>query len=73
MVYRITLSGLNGTEPSRKPRMKRENSLPGIGFGRSDPSPGKGRSKSVSHKDVCTNAMEPGKSVTLGRVRTREG
>ncbi len=72
MVYQITISGLDGTEPSRKPSMKWENSLPGIGSGRSAPSPGKGWSKSVSHKDVCTNAMKPGKSVTLGRVRTRE-
>ena len=66
MVYQITISGLDGTEPSRKPRMKRENSLPGIGSGRRAPSPGKGWSKSVSHEDVCTNAMKRGESVTQG-------
>lgn len=37
MVYQITISGLDGTEPSGKPSMKRENSLPGIGFWRSTP------------------------------------
>lgn len=67
MVYQITFSGLDGTEPSGKPSMKRENSLPGIGFWRSDPSPGKGCSKSVSHEDVCTNAMKPEKSVMPGK------
>ena len=72
MVYEINISGLDGMEPSGKSSMKRENNLPDIVFGRSVPSPGKGWSKSVSHKDVCTNAMKPGKSVTLGRVRTRE-
>ena len=66
MVYEINISGLDGMEPSGKSSMKRENSLPDIGFGRSAPSPGKGWSKSVSHKDVCTNAMKPEKSVTLG-------
>ncbi len=67
MVYQITFSGLDGTEPSGKPSMKRENSLPVIGFWRSAPIAGKGWSKSVSHEDVCTNAMKPGKSVTLGK------
>ncbi len=37
MVYQITISGLDGTEPSGKPSMKRENSLPVIGFGLSAP------------------------------------
>ena len=72
MVYQITISGLHGTEPSGKPSMKREHSLPVIGFGRSARSPGKDWSKSVSHKDVCTNAMKPEKSVTRGKIRTRE-
>lgn len=67
MVYQITFSGLDGTEPSGKPSMKRENSLPVIGFGPRSPRPGKGWSKSVSHQDVCTNALRPGKSVTLGK------
>ena len=73
MVYQITISGLDGTEPSGKPSMKRENRLPDIGFWRSTPSHGKGWSKSESPKDVCTNAMKPGRAVTLGRVRKREG
>ncbi len=72
MVYQITISGLEGTEPSGKPSMKRENSLPGIGFGPRSPRPGKGWSKSVRHKDVYTNGMKPEKSITLGKVRMRE-
>ena len=73
MVYQINVHGPDGMEPSGKPSMKRENSLPGIEFGRSALSPGKGWSKSVNHEDVCTNVMKSRKSVTLGRGRKREG
>lgn len=64
MVYRITISGLKGTEPNGKLKMKRENELPDVGLGRSATSSKGSCSKSVSYKDVCTNAMKPGKSVT---------
>ena len=40
MVYQITISGLDGTEPSRKPRMKRENGRPNVGFWHSTPNLG---------------------------------
>ena len=45
MVCQITISGLDGTEPSGKPSMKQENSLSGRDFGRNALSPGKGWSK----------------------------
>ena len=41
MVYRITISGPDGTEPSGKLRMKRENGLPGVRSGEAPPVLGK--------------------------------
>lgn len=57
MVYQITISGLDGTEPSGKPSMKRENSLPVIGFGLSAPQSWK-RLVQISETQRCLHEWD---------------